>query len=429
MRKRKPPGPARRFSFLQHDLRPIFQGRLPVRISGMDQLDAILNKLGHIGEMKPIEWLRYVGLLIWLLTAIPLLFLPLLMPEAPQPHRIMGWWSGAILFLLAWWHPVVTLQRQSPFWKRVMVLLVLSVAAFAVSYFTRSALGSLLAILVAALLPWVLPLIIGVGWVFFLAILFSVWIIFVPEGTWLGLLVYLLTSLGLTSFPFVASLLALQQVRARAELRKVNSELLATQSLLTENTRIAERVRISRDLHDLVGHHLTALSLNLEVASHVADGKAKEHVDQAASIARLLLADVREVVSDMRSDDQVDLRAALRTLAEGVPELDIHLDIPDELSTTDPRRAQLLLRCAQEVITNTVRHAQASNLWICLTSGSDGLVLRARDDGLGSPDLHPGNGINGMRERLRELGGRLDIATRPGAGFQIKAWLPLENAT
>ena len=395
----------------------------------MQQLDAFLIRLRNLGELKPIDWLRYVGLLIWCLTAIPLAFLPLLMPEAPESHRVIGWWSGAILFLLVWWHPVVPLQRQGSFWKRVLVLLLMSVAAFAVSYFTRSGLGSLLVMLVAALLPWMLPLVIGIGWIFFLAIVFSVWVIFLPEGTWLILLMYLLMTLGLTSFPFIASLLALKQVRARAELRRVNSELLATQSLLTENTRVAERVRISRDLHDLVGHHLTALSLNLEVASHVAEGKAREHVEEAASIARLLLADVREVVSDMRNDDQVDLRAALKTLSEGVPELNIHLDIPDQWSTTDPRRAQILLRCAQEVITNTVRHAQATNLWICLTSGSDGLVLRARDDGLGSPDLLPGNGINGMRERLRELGGRLDIATRPGAGFQIKAWLPLENAT
>lgn len=342
---------------------------------------------------------------------------------------MLGWWSGAILFLLAMWHPAIPRQRQEAFWKRVVVLLVMSVSAFAVGYFTRSGIGSLLAMLVAALLPWMMPFVIGLGWILCLAVAFSLWALFSPEGSWLLALVFFLMNLGLTSFPFIASLLALRQVRARAELRRVNSELLATQSLLTENTRIAERVRISRELHDLIGHHLTALSLNLEVASHLTEGKAREHVEQAGSIARLLLADVREVVSDMRRDDRVDLRNALETLAEGVPELDIHLDIPEELSQTDPRRAQILLRCAQEVITNTVRHAQAANLWISLIAGDDGLVLRARDDGRGSPDLVPGNGINGMRERLRELGGRLDIATRPGAGFQIKAWLPLENPT
>jgi signal transduction histidine kinase len=307
------------------------------------------------------------------------------------------------------------------------MMLVLSISAFAVSYFTETGLGSLLTMLVSALLPWVLPLMIGIVWVVCLAVVFSAWILFVPEGSWLLALVYLLMNLGLTSFPFIASLLALKQAQARAELRRLNSELLATQSLLTENTRIAERVRISRELHDLVGHHLTALTLNLEVASHTSEGKPREHIDQAASIARLLLSDVREVVSDMRSDDEVDLRKALEMLAAGVPELHIDLDIPDSLSQTDPKRAQILLRCAQELITNAVRHAQATNLWLSLTEGDNGLVLKARDDGRGSPDLVPGNGISGMRERLRELGGRLDIATRPGAGFQVKAWLPMEQ--
>ncbi len=380
-------------------------------------------------DWQPLDWLRYFGLLIWLLAAIPLGLLPMLTKEAPTTQAMLGWWSGAALFLIAFWHPVVRLQQRGALWRRVLVLAVMSVAAFAVSYFTRSGIGSLLAMVVAAMLPWLLPVVLGVAWVVVLAMAFGLWVVFMPEGSWLLALVFVLMNLGVTLFPFLASLLALKQMQARAELRRVNSELLATQSLLAENTRIAERVRISRELHDLVGHHLTALSLNLEVASHTTSGKAKTHVDQAASVARLLLADVREVVSDLRRDDQVDLREALSMLAGGVPELRIHLDIPEHLSLTDPRRAQILLRCAQELITNTARHASASNLWIALESGDDGLSLRAHDDGRGADDWMPGNGLIGMRERLRELGGRLDIATRPGAGFRVRAWMPLEPTT
>jgi signal transduction histidine kinase len=390
-------------------------------------IQSLVDRLGAIGEAHTVDWLRYVGVLVWLLAAIPMALLPWLLEEPPSTIRVAGWWSAALLFLLVLWHPIIRSRRSGPFWKRVAMMLVLSISAFAVSYFTETGLGSLLTMLVSALLPWVLPLMIGIVWVVCLAVVFSAWILFVPEGSWLLALVYLLMNLGLTSFPFIASLLALKQAQARAELRRLNSELLATQSLLTENTRIAERVRISRELHDLVGHHLTALTLNLEVASHTSEGKPREHIDQAASIARLLLSDVREVVSDMRSDDEVDLRKALEMLAAGVPELHIDLDIPDSLSQTDPKRAQILLRCAQELITNAVRHAQATNLWLSLTEGDNGLVLKARDDGCGSPNLVPGNGISGMRERLRELGGRLDIATRPGAGFQVKAWLPMEQ--
>jgi len=391
--------------------------------------DKLLHSLFRLGDLHPVDWLRYMGFMVWLLVAIILLVIPLVATEQPPTYRIVGWWSGAALFLIAFLHPAVRLQLRSAFWQRVLLLAVMSVAAFAVNYFTRFGLGSLLAMVVAALLPWMLPALLGMAWVGALAVLFGGWVVFFPEGSWLLALIFILMTLGLTLFPFIASLLALQQVQARADLRRVNSELLATQSLLAENTRIAERVRISRDLHDLVGHHLTALTLNLEVASHTTEGQGKSHVDKAASVARLLLADVREVVSDLRRDGQVKLKEALEVLAEGVPELQIHLDIPEHLTQTDPRHAQILLRCAQEVITNAVRHANAINLWISLESGRDGVALRARDDGRGAQELMPGNGLNGMRERLRELGGRLDISTGPGAGFQLRAWMPLEKAT
>jgi len=233
--------------------------------------------------------------------------------------------------------------------------------------------------------------------------------------------------LGISLFAFMSGVVALRQHIARDALRRVNSELLATQALLADNTRIAERVRIARELHDLVGHHLTALTLNLEVATHLAEGKALEHVQQAHSLAKLLLADVREVVNDMRVDDKVDLATALRTLVSGVPEPQIHLDLPSELSMTDPQRAQVLLRCAQEMITNSVRHARASNLWIGLEQDVDGVVLTARDDGRGVAKVEAGNGLSGMEERLRQVGGELKIKSSPGTGFSLKAWIPVEG--
>ena len=195
-----------------------------------------------------------------------------------------------------------------------------------------------------------------------------------------------------------------------------------------QNTRIAERVRIARELHDLVGHHLTALTLNLEVVTHLVEGKALDHVQQAHSLAKLLLSDVREVVSDMRQDDLVDLSSALRTLVEGVPTPQIHLDLPSAELMVQPERAQVLLRSAQEIITNSVRHAQARNLWIRLATARDGLAMSARDDGRGVPELHSGNGLTGMSERLLALGGKLEIESGRNAGFTLHLWMPLEGA-
>src|SRR3546814_8458441 len=99
---------------------------------------------------------------------------------------------------------------------------------------------------------------------------------------------------GFAGFVFVTSMVARQQAQARDEQRRLNAELRATRALLAESARVNERTRISRELHDLLGHHLTALSLNLEVASHITEGKAHEHVGQAHTLARLLLSDVRD---------------------------------------------------------------------------------------------------------------------------------------
>lgn len=380
-------------------------------------------------EIHPTNWLRYAGIATWLLVAATLLLLPWVARDDVESSRIIGWWSAALLFILAFLHPAARLRPLAPLWQRLIVMTVMTASVFALSYFTRSALGVILSTIVAGILPWILPRIIAIAWLLGIALAFSIWAAILPQFGLAYALPQLMITLGLMLFAYAASTLALNQLKARDELRRVNSELRATQSLLAENTRIAERVRISRELHDLIGHHLTALSLNLEVATHTAEGKAKEHAQRAGSIARLLLSDVREVVSDMRHEDRVDLREAIRELASGVPEPAIHLDIPDELSLTDPKRAQILLRCAQEVITNAVRHAHASNLWIRLTADEEGLRLEARDDGRGANELLPGNGLNGMRERIKELGGRLEIMTRPNSGFRINAWMPPEIQT
>lgn len=376
-------------------------------------------------KLLPVDLLRYFGLLIWFLSAFLLLLLPLMGDGEARGLSALGAWSAAILFLVLLWHPVFRSSDKSSLLMRGSCLGLLSLAAFAVSYFSASGIGSLLAMVVAAFLPWFAPVMLGAAWVLLMALAFGALVVFIPDGGWLLGLVFAVINLGLVSFPFLASQLALAQVHARGELRRLNSELLATRSLLAENTRVAERVRISRDLHDLVGHHLTALTLNLEVASHTCDGSARDHVDQAASIARLLLSDVREVVSDMRQEDQVDFREVLTMLVGGLPQMTIHLDLPEDGSWIDPQRAQVLLRCAQELLTNAARHSGAGNLWITMERGQDNIALVVRDDGRGAEDLMPGNGLNGMRERLRELGGRLELSTAAGTGLLARVWLPL----
>jgi signal transduction histidine kinase len=276
----------------------------------------------------------------------------------------------------------------------------------------------------ACVLPWLLPLPLGVAWLVLSQL--AVVPVFV-HGLNFPLLEALMQSVlyaGFSGFVFVTSLVARQQAQAREEQRRLNAELRATRALLAESARVNERTRISRELHDLLGHHLTALSLNLEVAGHLSEGRVKEHVQQAHTLARLLLTDVREAVSQLREGGAIDLGAALRPLAENVPALDIHMDIQEPLMLDDPERAHVLLRCTQEIITNAVRHAGAHNLWI-LARREDGQIgIDARDDGTGAEAVVPGNGLRGMRERLAQHGGDLKVESRPGEGFRLHLSLP-----
>ncbi len=378
------------------------------------------------GSYRPIELLRYAGLFLWFCAGIPLVLMRLIYPEPLSLELYIAWIILHGLFGMMYWNLMRYLPKRTSTANRLLYLSVLTACALGISAVSQSTMGGFLLLIVSVVLPWLLPITPAVSWLIIQNILFSFTISRLP-GMSLGT-----TSLeaglflGISMFAFVSSVVVLRQNAARDELRRVNSELQATQSLLAENTRIAERVRIARELHDLVGHHLTALTLNLEVVTHLVDGKVLEHVQQAHSLARLLLADVREVVSDMRRDDMVDLADALHTLIEGVPKPQIHLDLPSEEVKTEPERALVLLRCVQEMITNSVRHAQASNLWIRLSMTRDGLAMSARDDGIGADKVAVGNGLLGMAERLKQLGGKLEIESEPGSGFALHAWLPTE---
>jgi signal transduction histidine kinase len=218
-----------------------------------------------------------------------------------------------------------------------------------------------------------------------------------------------------------------REVAARAALAASNAELRGVAHILADSSRLAERLRIARELHDALGHHLTALSLNLEAALQLTYGAAHHSVTTAQGLARRLLNDVRQIVATSQTQDGINLADALLTLVGAVPRPRIHLDIPDGLRTQDPERAHTLLRCAQEMVTNAARHSNAENLWICVRCDGDTLRIEARDDGRGSDRTEGGFGIRGMRERVALAGGELRVVTQPGQGFEVIALLPMRR--
>ncbi|MCK9488166.1 MAG: sensor histidine kinase [Xanthomonadales bacterium] len=376
-------------------------------------------------RINSIALLRYAGLFTWACVGLPLVV------DADQQigrGHYWAWLAAYLAFGLAYWLVSHEINRRKPKFLRLLLLTVMALTPAAISHFSQTGLSGVLLLVSAGVLPWLLPVLPGVAWLVAQSLLLVP--IFAIREDYTVLLAFLQVALffGYSSFTFVTSLVAKRQSEARDELRRLNSELRATRVLLAESSRANERVRISRELHDLMGHHLTALSLNLEVARHQTQGDAQAHVRQAQSLARLLLADVRQVVSTLRQDVAVDLGQALARLVEGFPGVKVQLALPDDVVVEDTERAQVLLRVAQEAITNAVRHGKAANIWIQFARQADGgIVVQAFDDGIGCAQAKAGNGLTGMAERLARFGGTLSFTSARGEGFRLRAVLPTEE--
>ncbi len=310
-------------------------------------------------------------------------------------------------------------------WRQLASLAIQSITALVMIVLVCSGHEGALLVLVSAQLGWFMPLRRALLWVAMQAgLMGAILAVGWPLRTILSLMsVYV----GFQVLALFSCFLAASEASARTGLARANSELRATGELLANTSRLAERERISRELHDTLGHHLTALSLNLEAASHLARENTLTQIQRAQSVTKLLLSDLRTVVSALRGEDPIGLSQALRTLVAGVAAPQIHLVISEDLAIDDPTRAHTVLRCVQEIITNAIRHAAAGNLWIELTRTDNGIAIRARDDGRGAKEVRPGHGLTGMRERLEQVGGKLEIETQAAKGFRLNAWIPLSG--
>ncbi len=395
-------------------------GRWRARVIGLHLLAMALR-------LTPTKLLRYAGMFTWACVGIPMVSTPWYFDESSglDSSDQLAWRVCYFGFGACYWFVTRRLGERHRRPQDVVALVLLTLCAIGVSLFSDSGLGSILLMVVSGALPWQLPLRVGLAWMALQHLALIPVFAGQPDFRMFDAVLQAFLYVGFSSFVFVTSFVARQQAEARDEQRRLNSELRATRALLAESSRLTERMRISRELHDLLGHHLTALSLNLEVAAHRSEGRAREHVRQAQSLAKLLLTDVREAVSQLREDDTLDVGVALRQLAEDVPGIDITIEVPVDLGVDDPARAHVVLRCAQEAITNAVKHSGADQLTLSVRQESGGLVVMARDNGRGSDSPEVGNGLRGMRERLEQYGGKLEFESARGRGFCLRAWLPL----
>src|SRR2546430_6627241 len=209
---------------------------------------------------------------------------------------------------------------------------------------------------------------------------------------------------------------------------------------LAENaTRLAraeERTRIAREIHDTLAQGLTAIALNIEGAMHRLEShpdQARERLERALAMARENLEEARRSVLDLRSASRLEGKPLAEALAGLARSFTSDSGVPVRVTAAHTQRLPLrieaeLFRVAQEALTNVRRHAHAHEVEVALRKRGSTLVLSVHDDGRGfSPHKHPAetHGIVGMRERVKLLGGRLQISSAPGKGTRIVARVPI----
>jgi len=206
-----------------------------------------------------------------------------------------------------------------------------------------------------------------------------------------------------------------------------------------------ERRRIAHELHDGVGHNITALiHLISEALAALPQGgpteATRKGLDRAHAIAEATLQDTRSLSRLLRPQilDDLGLEQALRWLARTFKEthgLDVRLAIDGPVADLDGDRSTLVFRVAQEALANTARHAQARQVDIALECRGAFASLEVRDDGCGGDPEQAlarsangaSSGLGGIRDRVRLFGGSLRVDATPGTGFSVAAKFPIHD--
>jgi signal transduction histidine kinase len=371
-----------------------------------------------------IRLLRLTGMAAWCTLLAALAFAlragaaPLLWPRSCL--WLLLWLVFGAVFLFS------TTRNQTSSALRISLLALESVTALAMSWLQPNSYEGFLLIIIAWQLALFVPQKIAAWWVVLQTACLIV--IISPSSPTGWVLAYAGTCFAFKGFTYVVVVFARRETEARAHQENVNAELIATRQLLIESSRSCERLRISQELHDALGHQLTALAIHLEIAlNQPRPDEVRAHIQKAQMVTKSMLKDVRDVVGTLRqSEENLNLIKALQTLTRSLPNLRVHLSAPPDLPAINGEHAHTLLRCVQEVITNTLKHARAQNLWVCIRGTEGVLQIETWDDGCGvGQDITLGVGLSGMRERFEQLGGSVKIATRTGDGFSLHAWFPV----
>ncbi|NJK48705.1 sensor histidine kinase [Candidatus Gracilibacteria bacterium] len=250
--------------------------------------------------------------------------------------------------------------------------------------------------------------------------------IYEPQRIIFGIIInngglYLAASIFVILFSYVT--VAEQKSRQQAEALMKEIETLATR---------LERTRIARDIHDSLGHTLTALNVQLELAQrlHSQDrDRTAQVLATAKNIAAQAFQEARRAVSTMREKD-FELKDAIASLIKPFQQNQfMKIKINWNLPQLSLQTSHQLYCIVQEGLTNIQRHSRASHVDLCAQTMPTEIILKIIDDGIGFDfkSVTSGYGLRGMQERVQMLGGEIQIASTPGLGTRIQVTIPHTN--
>jgi signal transduction histidine kinase len=235
---------------------------------------------------------------------------------------------------------------------------------------------------------------------------------------------------------FVNTLIIERQTKE--QLAFANEQLRQYALQIEDLAAVQERNRIAREIHDSLGHALTALNVQLQTASklwHIDLSQAQSFLTQARRLGEVAIKEVRHSVNTLRADSREDepIETAIASLVEDFYQgtgVAVYTQI-ELKATLSPQITKTLYRIVQEALTNICKHAQATKVWIQLKTTLDEVSLKIEDNGQGFRvnSEKTGFGLQGMQERVTALQGDFYLETLPGAGCRIIVDLPLQKVS
>ena len=336
---------------------------------------------------------------IWLIYSVFFLFDPI------QRHSRAAWVEFAIAYsIFLGLYTGLVFGRT----KRVQYLLLVGMGVLGVVYFPFNGGSCGMFIYVAAFVPFIAEsILLCVGTFITTAVIMVVEGYYLHDSVW---------SWGVCAFFAVAvgagNLLAAQRIRANRRLGLAHEQI-------AHLAKLAERERIARDLHDVLGHTLSVVVLKSELAGKLMDrdpARARHEIGEVEQIARMALGEVREAIRGYRSEG---LAAEIARAKQTLDAAGVALDCGTKPPQLAPAEETVLSLIVREAVTNIVRHAQASRCRLEFASNGFGTALTVEDDGRGGI-RQEGNGLRGMRERVESLGGKFSIDSGPGTRLLIE---------